>query len=72
MKPLKDDGRTIVNMNVEGMPGYRPEQPIVPKLTKPERRALILNATLAALAVGAIFAAGLIAFVAFCVWVWLK
>ena len=44
-RPPDDDGRTIVNMNVEGMPWYHPEsEKKVKESDKPsrkERRALI-------------------------------
>lgn len=46
-----DDDITIANMNVEGMPWYRPEKEKIKqkelndlKITKKERRAMILGA----------------------------
>ena len=35
--PEGDDGRTIANMNVEGMPWYRPERPDLPP-PSPDRK----------------------------------
>lgn len=36
-----DDGHTIYNMNIEGMPGYMPKKDDNVSLTKRERKALI-------------------------------
>ena len=72
-----DDGRTIVNMNVEGMPWYRPENPDGPTnppehLTKEETRAAMWGALKAALLVAGIFALGFFLFILFCDKVWFK
>ena len=72
-----DDGRTIVNMNVEGMPWYRPENPDGPanppeQLTKEESRAAMWGALKAALLVAGIFALGFFLFILFCDKVWFK
>ena len=79
----RDDGRTIVNMNVEGMPGFRrdldkqqafpageqsrPEELLSPR----ETRLVILAGMKWALLFAAGFAAVLALFVLFCVKVWL-
>lgn len=78
----EDDGRTIVNMNVEGMPGYRREldgrQPVgKPETARPkemlsarETRMVIFASMKWAFLYSAGFAAILILFVLFCVKVW--
>ena len=66
--PEWDDGRTIVSMNVPGMPGYRAEQKNggssgVPfAATKRETWWIIKGALRAALFIGAIFALVIIGF----------
>ena len=79
----QDDGRTIVNMNVEGMPGYLRtlhqaqasacgEQPRPAELLSArETRLVILAGMKWALLFSAGFAAALLLFVLFCVKVWL-
>ena len=81
-----DDGRTIANMNVEGMPWYtgtseknKPGQPGSDSdglrkvtLTKKEERALLRGVVLAALLVGGIFFVVLAAFILFCIYVWFR
>lgn len=76
-----DDGRTIANMNVEGMPWYiddakrrqQAEQGTeVPQLTKEETRAAIGGMLAAVLTVGLIFAAVFLIFILFCVFVWFR
>ena len=85
-KKLKfvDDGRTIANMNVEGMPWYNPtlsdassknaETPDVVKvsddLTPKEKMAMTKGVLWAALLVGGVFALGFTIFILFCVFVW--
>lgn len=85
-KKLKfvDDGRTIANMNVEGMPWYNPtlsdafsknaETPDVVKvsddLTLKEKMAMTKGVLLAGLLVGGVFALGFTIFILFCVFVW--
>ncbi len=72
----QDEERVIVNMNVEGMPGYRPERPEAQMpssgemMSKKETRQFMLTATLTGLLVAAIFSAVLILFTLFCTQVW--
>ncbi len=70
----EDDGRTVSNMNVEGMPWYKPPGPedvpeksrIKPgELNKEETRAFIKGALSAALLVAFIFAAVFFLFILF-------
>ena len=79
--PEGDDGRTIANMNVEGMPWYRPERPDMPpvtgsnskdELTKKQVRMYTASALKAALLVASVMSIGLVLFVAFCVFVWFR
>ena len=77
--PEGDDGRTIVNMNVEGMPWYSRNQEKAPKpgpadfgLTPGQKRAYRWAAVKAALAVALIFGAVFAAFIAFCDFVWFR
>ena len=77
-----DDGRTIVNMNVEGMPGYRRDldesRSAAPQERTPPRETLSPRETrmimLASMKWAFLFSAGfsliLILFVLFCVKVW--
>ena len=73
-----DDGRTIANMNVEGMPWHRPDQPgVTPseeriQLTPAESRAAMWGALKAALLVAGVFALGFFLFILFCDVVWLR
>ena len=78
----EDDGRTIVNMNIEGMPGYRrdldasagaraPEQGHRPEMPSPRETRMILLASMKwALLYSMGFALLLVLFVLFCVKVW--
>ena len=77
--PEGDDGKTIVNMNVEGMPWYSRAREEAPKpgpadfeLTPRQRRAYRWAAVKAALAVALIFGAVFAAFIAFCDFVWFR
>ena len=76
--PEGDDGRTIVNMNVEGMPWYaRRRGPSAPgsafdTLTPGQRRAYRWAAVKAGLAVALIFGAAFALFIAFCDFVWFR
>ena len=76
--PEGDDGRTIVNMNVEGMPWYsrQKERPSPPQgdweLTDEQKRAYKWAAVKAALAVALIFGATFAVFIAFCDFVWFR
>ena len=75
--PEWDDGRTIANMNVEGMPWYAPDDGI-PKpestrgdqLTKKQMRMYTMGALKAGLLIAGVFSLGLILFVLFCLHVW--
>ena len=77
--PEGDDGRTIVNMNVEGMPWYAPEKPgeagggaaRPDPMTRDEGRVFLWGALKAALLVVGVMCAGLVLFVLFCTKVWL-
>lgn len=84
--PDWDDGRTIANMNVDGMPWYlgeakrkREEEAASASspdthepLTRGEQRALLRGVLGATLLVGAVFAVGFLLFILFCVFVWFK
>lgn len=80
--PEGDDGRTIANMNVEGMPWYRPEMPDAPAtpsaapkgdgLTRKQMRMYTASALKAGLLVTLVMCAGMVLFVAFCVFVWFR
>lgn len=83
-QPEWDDGRTIANMNVEGMPWYSPGKRISRRkdrekpedreevLTKQESRYYTWGALKAALLVVGILCAGLVLFVLFCQYVWFR
>ena len=80
-----DDGRTIADMNVEGMPWYKPDVPGAVK-DRPEGRAKLpadglsrremglftWGAVKAALVVVGVMCAFLVLFVLFCQHVWLR
>ena len=81
--PEGDDGRTIVSMNVEGMPWYTPEAPGRPDrdarggaksdpMTRAEGRVFVWGALKAALLVAGVMCAGLVLFVLFCLHVWFR
>ena len=83
--PDGDDGRTIVDMNVEGMPWYAPERPGAPRrgagedaprqeipLTREESRFFTWGALKAALLVTGAMCLGIILFVLFCQLVWFR
>ncbi len=75
---FEDDGRTIANMNVEGMPWYNPSKDIdVNKsaqdfgdLTPKEKRAMMRGILGAALLVGGIFIGGAFLVIWFCTQIW--
>lgn len=71
-----DDGRTIANMNVDGMPWYMdPEQKTQGekvRLSKVEARAAMWGALKATLLIAAIFAGVFALFILFCDNVWFK
>lgn len=81
--PEGDDGRTIANMNVEGMPWYSPESHSPEtetkemakdreQLTKEETRYYTWGAVKAALLVTGIMCAGIALFILFCVKIWFR
>ena len=81
--PEWDDGRTIADMNVDGMPWYSPKKRTSGKnrketadreevLTKEESRYYTWGALKAALVVVGVMCAGLILFVLFCQYVWFR
>lgn len=69
---LEDDGRTIANMNVEGMPWYvehspkqtQPDDRI--ELTREEARAMMAGILKATLLVTAFFGIGITLFILLC------
>ncbi len=70
-----DDGRTIANMNVDGMPWYEPERQDPEssekiQLTKEEQRYMIGGALKAALLVALVFGVVYFLFILFCTNVW--
>ena len=73
-----DDGKTIVDMNVEGMPWYVPKRekredaPQGEPLTKEQLRAYRWAALKAALLVVLIFGLVFALFIAFCDFIWFK
>ena len=82
---FEDDGRTIVPMNVDGMPWYtrgvedteqkNTQQPGVTQrapLSKQEARGYAWAAAKAGLLIGAVFAAAFFGFLAFCYFVWFR
>jgi len=74
--PEGDDGKTIVDMNVEGMPWYlkRREHPETGNepMSPDQRRAYTWAAVRAALLVALIFGAVFALFIAFCDFVWFR
>ena len=75
-----DDGRTIADMNVEGMPWYNPN---VPKnteeggekpqsISKRETAGWVINGIFAALLIGLLFVGMAWLFIMFCTNIWLK
>ena len=77
--PEGDDGRTIVSMNVEGMPWYAPERPGAladdrpgERMTRRETWFFTWGALKAALLVVLALCAGIVLFVLFCQFVWFR
>ena len=75
-----DDGRTIADMNVDGMPWYNPnikksegegEQKPEP-ISKRETASWLINGILAALFIGLLFVGAAWLFIMFCTNIWLK
>lgn len=81
---FEDDGRTIVPMDVDGMPWstrgirdrFREEttasEAKKPEMSKDERRGYIWAAVKAGLLIGAVFAVGYALFLLFCRFVWFR
>lgn len=79
---FEDDGRTISNMNVEGMPWYTPGASQTTKqesnknesikLTRKEKSAMMRGVLAASLLVALIFILVFTLFILFCVFVWFK
>lgn len=75
-----DDGRTIANMNVDGMPWYADNPAPNDNGKEPERSDLghwgtlsvIWGVLKAALLVTAVFAVGYLLFILFCTLIWFK
>ncbi len=75
-----DDGRTIANMNVEGMPWYdkkteeikkmNASESDLPELDREGKSALLWGVIGAALLIAAVFAGAMFLFILFCVKVW--
>ena len=76
MKKFEDDGRTVVPMDLlnEGKPSFsgRGEKPKMNFLYGREARQALFAAAAAALAVGLVFSAGIVAFVWFCTNIWFR
>lgn len=75
--PEGDDGRTVADMNVEGMPWHTvdkpaPENPNAEPMTKRQLRRYTFYAVLSGLAVAACFGLLGAAFIWFCTNVWLR
>lgn len=76
-KDIQDDGRVIVNMNVEGMPWYNPKKLSAKSdgqdtLTKSQIRSFIWGAIKAGLLISFGFSIAFILFILFCLKVWFK
>ena len=74
---FEDDGRTIVNMNVEGMPWYHRTPDQTPEstgehyqMTREEQRAYTWAAVKAGLLIVLVFAVVFGLFIAFCDFIW--
>lgn len=81
---FEDDGRTIANMNVEGMPWYKApslnrnadtaqngNQP-AEELTPEGKRAMTGGILAASLLIGSIYAVVILLFILFCIYVWFR
>lgn len=76
-KNIQDDGRVIVNMNVDGMPWYNPKKlPLQSDghdtLTKSQIRSFIWGALKAGLLISVGFSIAFILFILFCLKVWFR
>ncbi|MGI6173996.1 MAG: hypothetical protein ACOYI8_08905 [Christensenellales bacterium] len=71
-----DDGRTIADMNADGMPWYAPKEERAPEsgeqITPRQERFAVWGALKAGLLVVGVFSVALILFVLFCTHVWLR
>ncbi len=73
-----DDGRTIADMNVDGMPWYNPSKKENPSgenrepLSKSETLAAMKGIILASLLIALVFVAGFTLFILFARFIWLK
>ena len=73
-----DDGRTVADMNVEGMPWFVRKREQAAQSGKPEeldpkqKRAAFWGMMAAALLIAAIFIVGALLFILFCLKIWLK
>lgn len=74
-----DDGKTVVNMNVDGMPWYVPKRKNTEtagtesyQMTKEEFRAYKWAAVKAGLTIALVFGAVFGLFIAFCDFVWFR
>ena len=74
-----DDGRTIADMNIEGMPWYKKDDPLAGTkgqggggMSEEEFKAYRWAALKSALLVGFIFAFVFFIFIAFCDFVWFR
>lgn len=76
----EDDGETIANMNVDGMPWYHSKSEtgtdeagrVKVSLRSPEGRAAMKGTILAIMVVIALFVGGAFLFILFCEKIWLK
>ena len=80
-RPFEDDGRTIAEMHVEGMPWYKPGRGENPNagdpdkqeaLSREDRRAYVWGAIKASLLVFAVFALVFLLFLLFADNIWLR
>lgn len=74
-QPFEDDGRTIVSMDVEGMPCHRPQNSTpsgAAQMTNRETRQVIFAALKAALAMVTAISVALVLFLLFCTEIWFK
>ncbi|MCR4960901.1 MAG: hypothetical protein K6A74_05560 [Lachnospiraceae bacterium] len=76
-KDFYDDGRTVADMNIDGMPWYNPKKREsaanpVSELSPKEAFEVTKGVLAAALAVGAVFVVVFLLFILFCVFVWFR
>lgn len=72
----QDDGHTIIDMNVEGMPWYNDKKTIATNsneiLNSKQTRIALWGSIKAALLISLIFSGAIVLFVLFCLNVWFK